>query len=110
LYRSRNYNRILYNRNIFNIIIYSRIILNLVKLFCVFSQLFSKRERQERQIAGVFSDKKNDRAAGDILRRKTMPDGDERIFPLAAKHNARFLRAPVGGRDVIAFAVQPNEK
>lgn len=36
-------------------------------------------------------------------------DGDERIFPLAAKHNARFLRAPVGG-DVIAFAVQPNEE
>jgi len=56
---------------------------------------FSKRERQERQIAVIFPD----------LRRKTMPDGDERIFPLAAKHNARFLRAPVGGRDVIAFAV-----
>jgi len=37
-----------------------------------------------------------------FLRRKTMPNGDERIFPLAAKYNTRFLRAPVGG-DVIAF-------
>ncbi|KYN27040.1 hypothetical protein ALC57_03382 [Trachymyrmex cornetzi] len=42
-----------------------------------------------------------------FLRRKTMPDGDERIFPLAAKYNTRFLRAPVGG-DVIAFVGNAN--